>query len=96
MIERGATGIRQTLRQTLPRHAAVASWKHASASYVEHADIELTPKDRGAEQGDVDGPLECSVALAQVARETRTNIAGLQWSAALDGFEWDQRRGRKR
>ena len=27
-------------------------------------------KDRGAEQGDVDGPLECSLAPGMVAAET--------------------------
>ena len=29
------------------------------------------PKDLGAEQGDVDGPLECSLALERVAAEAR-------------------------
>ena len=29
------------------------------------------PKDRGAEQGDVDGPLDCSLTLGMVAAETR-------------------------
>ena len=33
------------------------------------------PKDRGAEQGDVDGPLECSLALGMVAAETRGRAA---------------------
>ena len=27
------------------------------------------PKDRGAEQGDVDGPLDCALTLCQVAKE---------------------------
>ena len=35
-------------------------------------------KDRGSEQGDVDGPLECSITLAQVARKTRITLARLQ------------------
>ena len=33
------------------------------------------PKDRGAEQRDVDGPLECSSALGLVAAETRGRVA---------------------
>ena len=33
------------------------------------------PKDRGAEQGDVDGPLECSLALGMVAAEARLHVA---------------------
>ena len=56
----------------------MASWKHAASSYVEQEGVEPAPKNRGAEQGDVDGPLECSIALAQVARQTRINVASLQ------------------
>ena len=36
------------------------------------------PKDRSAEQGDVDGFLECSLALGMVAAEARGNIAARQ------------------
>ena len=36
------------------------------------------PKDRGAEQGDVDGPLESSLALSMVAAEARLHVAGQQ------------------
>ena len=41
------------------------------------------PKDRGAEQGDVDGPLECSLALGPVAAETRGSIAARQAAGTL-------------
>ena len=41
------------------------------------------PKDRGAEQGDVDGPLECSLALGMVAAEARGRIAAQQAAATL-------------
>ena len=41
------------------------------------------PKDRGAEQGDVDGPQECSLALGMVAAETRGSIAARQAPGAL-------------
>ena len=43
------------------------------------------PKNRGAEQGDVDGPLECSLASGMVAAETRGRIAARQ---AAGGFPW--------
>ena len=33
--------------------------------------VEALPKDRGAEQGDVNGPLKCSLALETVAAEAR-------------------------
>ena len=36
------------------------------------------PKHRGAEHGDVDGPMECSLALGMVAAETRGSIAARQ------------------
>ena len=41
------------------------------------------PKDRGAEQGDVDGPLQCSLALGTVAAETRGRVAAQQASGSL-------------
>ena len=75
--------IRAAAREMLPRHAAVAAWKHASASFVEQKGVEPVEKNRGAEQGDVDGPLECSMAMAQVARDARTSVAELQRSGAL-------------
>ena len=36
------------------------------------------PKDRGAEQGDVDGPLERRLVLGLVAAETRGRVAAQQ------------------
>ena len=39
------------------------------------------PKDRGAEQGDVIGPLECSLIL--VAAETRGRVAAQQVTGNL-------------
>ena len=39
--------------------------------------------DRGAEQGDVDGPLECSLALGMVAAETRMRVAARQAARTL-------------
>ena len=43
------------------------------------------PKDRGAQQGDVDGPLECSLALGLVAAETCGRVALQQASGS---FPW--------
>ena len=40
-------------------------------------------KDRGAEQGDVDGPLECSLDLVMVAAEARGPVPALQASGGL-------------
>ena len=41
------------------------------------------PKDRGAEEGDVDGPPECSQALGMVAAETRGRVAARQASGSF-------------
>ena len=41
------------------------------------------PKDRGAELGDVDGPLECSLALGMAAAETRRRVAARQAAGSL-------------
>ena len=43
------------------------------------------PRDRGAEQGDVDGPLECSLALGMMAAEARMCVAVQQ---AARTFPW--------
>ena len=39
----------------LLKHAAVAGWKHRALSFVEQEGVKPKQKDRGAEQGDVDG-----------------------------------------
>ena len=41
------------------RHATVAGWKHRALTFVEQAGVKPMPKDRGVEQGDVDGLLLC-------------------------------------
>jgi hypothetical protein len=70
--------VREASRETLPRHYAVACGKHAAVSQVEQRDVNAATKDRGAEQGDVDGPLECSLTLGGVARTTRQAIHDAQ------------------
>ena len=69
MIEWGA--VRDSASCLLPKHAGVAGWKHRALSIEEQEGVQPMPKDRGAEQGDVDGPLECSLALGMVAAEAR-------------------------
>ena len=65
----------------LPKHtaAAAAAWKHRDLSHVEQEGLSPVPKDRGAEQGDVDGPLECSLALGMVAAEESGGNPPLDW-----------------
>ena len=56
--------MRNSASTLLPKHAAAAGWKHRALSLVEQEAVQLMHKDRGAEQGDVDGPSEwCSLAL---------------------------------
>ena len=64
--------------QALPRHAAVACWKHAAVSAVEQQGVADAPKDRGAEQGDVEGPLECSLTLGGVGSAARWAVHNAQ------------------
>ena len=75
--------VRKAAREALPRHYAVACWKHQEASYVEQQGVDPVPKDRGAEQGDVDGPLECSLTLGKVAANTRSAVHAQQRSGDL-------------
>jgi hypothetical protein len=70
--------IREATLQTLPRHHAATCWKHAAASEVEQDGVPPAQKDRGAEQGDVDGPLECSLTLGQVAASARRELHSAQ------------------
>ena len=67
--------VRNSASSLLPKRAAVAGWKHRALSFVEQEGDQPMTKDRGAEQGDVDGPLECSVALRVVASGTRPHVA---------------------
>ena len=54
--------VREAASRFLPKYTAAAVWKHRNLSHVEQEELAPMPKDRGAEQGDVDGPLECSLA----------------------------------
>ena len=46
-------------------------------------------KDRGAEQGDVDGPLECGLTLGVVARETRSALHDAQEQGSIPWMRAD-------
>ena len=69
MIERKA--VREAAPQFLSKHTAAAAWKHRNLFHAEQEGLAPMPEDRGAEQGDVGGLLECSLALGMVAAETR-------------------------
>ena len=71
--------VREATSRFLPKHtAAAAAWKHRNVSFVEQEGLSPMPKHRGAEHGDVDGPMECSLALGMVAAGTRGSIAARQ------------------
>ena len=75
--------IRNAAQEELPRHHAVAGSKHSNPSYVEQASVPPHLKDRGAEQGDVDGPLECGITAAQALKRTRRRLHEAQCQGLL-------------
>ena len=75
--------VRETASRFLPKYTAAATWTHRNLSHVEQEGLSPMPKDRGAEQGDVDGPLECSLAAGLVAAETRGSTAARQAAGTL-------------
>ena len=56
----------------------VATWKHGKESFVEQKSVEDIPKNRGAEQGDVDGPMEACFVLGEIANQTRRAVHAAQ------------------
>ena len=62
--------VREAASRFHPKHTAAAAWKHRYLSHVEQEGLPPMPMDRGAEQDDVDGPLECGLAFGLVAAET--------------------------
>ena len=58
------------------KHEAVTGWKHRALFFVEQDGVQPMPKDRRAEQGDVDGPRECSLAPGVVASENSVARCG--------------------
>ena len=81
--------VREAASRLLSMHAAESGWKHRTLSHVEQDGLPPMPKDRGAEPGDVDGPLECSLALGIVAAETRLRVAAPRAARTLPGIGID-------
>ena len=52
------SAVRNSASGLLPKHTVVAGGKHRAISIVEQEVVEAMPKDRGAEKGDVGGPLQ--------------------------------------
>ena len=84
LIEWGA--VRNSASSLLPKHAAVAGCKNRALSYVEQEGIQPIPNDRGAEQADVDTPLEWSLALGMVAAEGRLSVCTPSWFGTHDSL----------
>ena len=80
--------VHEVASRFLPKHTA-AAWQHRNLSYVEQEGLLPMPKDRGAEQGDVDGPLECSLGSGMVAAGTQTG-GSLPWIGVTDDAELQQ------
>ena len=72
--------VREAASRFLSKHTAAGAWKHRNLSHVEPKGLLPMSKDRGA---DVDGFLECSLAVGMVAAETRGSIAALQAASTL-------------
>ena len=51
----GWKAVREAASRFFPKHTATAGRKHPNLSHVEEGELSPMPKDRGAEQGDVDG-----------------------------------------
>ena len=79
----GWKAVHEAASRFLPMHAAAAPWKHRNVSFVEQEGLSPMPKGQGAEQGDVDGPLECGLALGMVAAEAGGSIAARQVAGTL-------------
>ena len=75
--------MRTSASSLLPKHAAAAGWKHRALSSVEQEGVQHMHKDCGAEQGDVDRPVECSLALEMVAAEARLRVFEQQAARTL-------------
>ena len=92
MIEWSA--VRNSANSVLPKRAAVAGWTHRALSFVEQDGVKPSSKDRGAEQGDVGGPLERSLARGMEAAKAQSHVAGQQvagtvpWIGTNSREEW--------
>ena len=69
--------LRNSASSLVPKHAAVACF------FKDQDGFHPMPEDRGAELGDVDGPLECGLALGMIAAEARLRVAVQQAARTL-------------
>ena len=76
-------------RSFLPKHAAVATWKHWPYPMWNKREFNRCPKDRGTEQGDVDGLPECTLAVGMVAAEARSCVATQEAARTLPWIDTD-------
>ena len=74
--------INDLIKTTLSR---MSTDKLFVSSNLEVSRVTVMPRDRVAEQGDVDGSLECSVALGMVATEVRLHVTVQQVTRTLFG-----------
>ena len=88
------SAVRKVVSSLLPKHRGVAGGKHLAQTSVEQDVLPPMPQERApAEQGDVDGPLECSLELVMVAAEALLHGAAQQaartfpWSGTDDPVE---------
>ena len=73
MFRNDLIGVRcETQQAPSPKRAAVAEGKHCALSFVQQEGVQPIPKNHGAEQGNVDGPPECSLAIGTAAAEGTT------------------------
>ena len=87
--------MRNSASSLLPQHAAVAGWKHRARVLWSIKVSSRCPLDRGAEQGDVDGPSECSLTFGSVAAEARLRICRTA-CCRNPPLDWRARRSRRR
>jgi hypothetical protein len=80
----------------LPDRSSSIAWKQSHESRVVSSEGAKAVKTRGAEQGDVDGPLEASLVLGGVACRARQSTHELQcggvlpWPAGADAAEAEE------
>ncbi|MFM7986424.1 MAG: hypothetical protein ACKPKO_44640, partial [Candidatus Fonsibacter sp.] len=63
--------IDDAIKQDHPTMAPLTLWKHAHHAQVTQGSAGRSRQTRGAQQGDVAGSFEASVALVEQARDTR-------------------------
>ena len=57
-----------------PKRGAALAWKHTEATLMHRMGATPYRSDRGTDQGDVDAPLEASLAQGGIARKTRGDV----------------------